>query len=528
MKTSIDILKTWFQTGDKPTEQQFANLIDSFHHKDDGDLITSYTLATNGDLTLTFSDEQTVTAEKFVLPNTMPQTFIDGLVAALNGKVDKVTGKQLTTNDFTTALKNKLDALTQYVHPDAHAISFITGLQDALDDKVDKVDGKDLSDENYTAAEKQKLAGLQNYTHPATHTIAEVSGLQADLDQIEQDLDDKVDAVDGKALSDENYTAAEKQKLADLYQTDPDGKSYHIVRTDAVADVAPTATEVAEPKAGDTAIVTLSNGVVELYSYTTTWAKDSTMSASISFKNYLNSEQWNGNEISFGQYFDLDVINKRISLPVRLGGTATTAFFGTNALLNAAGNYLNAFGAEAMKNNTGSHSSGFGHGALIGNTGSQACGFGVLAMGSNSGANASGFGAYALHNNSGQYSSGFGANALYHNSGNRACGVGAAALFNNTGDFCNGVGANALLNNTGNNVVAIGFEAGRDNTFSNVAIIGHDLEATKSNQVALGNTSVTEVLFAEKLAVDVTAIHGAADNTPLKVTTVNGVKTITV
>ncbi len=218
MKTSIDTLKTWFQTGDKPTEQQFANLIDSFHHKDSGDLITSYTVAANGDLSLTFSDGQTVTAEKFVLPNTMPLTFIDGLVAALNGKVDKVTGKQLTTNDFTTALKNKLNALTQYVHPNAHAISFITGLQDALDTKVDKVDGKALSDENYTAAEKQKLAGLQNYTHPPTHPISEVAGLQAELDQIDQDLGEKVDKVDGKALSDENYTDAEKQKLAGLEQ----------------------------------------------------------------------------------------------------------------------------------------------------------------------------------------------------------------------------------------------------------------------------------------------------------------------
>jgi hypothetical protein len=29
---SIDVLKSWFQTGDKPTEAQFADLIDSFRH----------------------------------------------------------------------------------------------------------------------------------------------------------------------------------------------------------------------------------------------------------------------------------------------------------------------------------------------------------------------------------------------------------------------------------------------------------------------------------------------------------------
>lgn len=31
--TAIDILKSWFETGDKPTQTQFASLIDSFRHK---------------------------------------------------------------------------------------------------------------------------------------------------------------------------------------------------------------------------------------------------------------------------------------------------------------------------------------------------------------------------------------------------------------------------------------------------------------------------------------------------------------
>ena len=33
-KTDITTLKSWFETGDVPTEQQFADLIDSFVHKD--------------------------------------------------------------------------------------------------------------------------------------------------------------------------------------------------------------------------------------------------------------------------------------------------------------------------------------------------------------------------------------------------------------------------------------------------------------------------------------------------------------
>ncbi len=31
--TEIAILKTWFETGNKPTQTQFESLIDSFHHK---------------------------------------------------------------------------------------------------------------------------------------------------------------------------------------------------------------------------------------------------------------------------------------------------------------------------------------------------------------------------------------------------------------------------------------------------------------------------------------------------------------
>ena len=41
-----------------------------------------------------------------------------------------------------------------------HAIEDVTGLQDALDDKVDAVAGKGLSEEDYTSAEKTKLAGV--------------------------------------------------------------------------------------------------------------------------------------------------------------------------------------------------------------------------------------------------------------------------------------------------------------------------------------------------------------------------------
>lgn len=49
----------------------------------------------------------------------------------------------------------------------------VEGLSDALNNKVDKVSGKGLSTEDFTTAEKQKLAGVEenanNYIHPSTH-----------------------------------------------------------------------------------------------------------------------------------------------------------------------------------------------------------------------------------------------------------------------------------------------------------------------------------------------------------------------
>jgi hypothetical protein len=42
-------------------------------------------------------------------------------------------------------------------------------IDDKLGGKVDEVEGKGLSDQNYTLEEKNKLSGLSNYTHPSSH-----------------------------------------------------------------------------------------------------------------------------------------------------------------------------------------------------------------------------------------------------------------------------------------------------------------------------------------------------------------------
>lgn len=57
--------------------------------------------------------------------------------------------------------------------PHTHSIGDVVGLSAAIADKVDKEAGKGLSTNDYSTAEKNKLAGVEtganNYSHPASH-----------------------------------------------------------------------------------------------------------------------------------------------------------------------------------------------------------------------------------------------------------------------------------------------------------------------------------------------------------------------
>ncbi|MCQ2474711.1 MAG: hypothetical protein MJ173_02270 [Clostridia bacterium] len=78
-------------------------------------------------------------------------------------------------------------------------------------EKVDKVSGKGLSANDFTDSEKQKLASLENYND---------SGILARLAYAEDDITDletgKVDKVSGKGLSSNDFTNSEREKLASL------------------------------------------------------------------------------------------------------------------------------------------------------------------------------------------------------------------------------------------------------------------------------------------------------------------------
>ena len=93
----------------------------------------------------------------------------------LTNKVDKVTGKGLSKNDFTDDYKAKLD-----------------NLDTNLSGKVDKVSGKGLSTNDFTSTYKTKL------------------------DNLDTNLNNKVDKVSGKGLSTNDFTSTYKTKLDNL------------------------------------------------------------------------------------------------------------------------------------------------------------------------------------------------------------------------------------------------------------------------------------------------------------------------
>ena len=138
------------------------------------------------------------------------------VTTGLAAKVDVVAGKGLSTEDYTTAEKTKLAAVTgtNTGDQDLSGLATTTAVNSGLNLKVDKEAGKGLSTEDYTTTEKTKLAAITG-----TNTgDQDLSGL-ATTTSVTTGLAAKVDVVAGKGLSTEDYTTVEKTKLADIIGT---------------------------------------------------------------------------------------------------------------------------------------------------------------------------------------------------------------------------------------------------------------------------------------------------------------------
>ena len=143
--------------------------------------------------------------------NNEATTRANAVNALDNAKVDKVAGKQLSTEDYTTTEKTKLAGL--YNYNDTEVKADIATLQNG---KVDKVTGKQLSTEDFTTTEKNKLAGLSNYDD--TQVQADITALQSRATNIETKNNEQDTAIANAQSSAENAlnVANGAVKTADL------------------------------------------------------------------------------------------------------------------------------------------------------------------------------------------------------------------------------------------------------------------------------------------------------------------------
>ena len=126
------------------------------------------------------------------------------LKTELDKKVDAIEGKVLSSNDFTNDEKTKLASLENYDDTELagkvaalEAIDhsqYLTDHQD-ISGKVDKIEGKGLSTEDFTTELKTKLTGIE--TGAQKNTVSSVNGRTGAITGLveESELTDKVNAI---------------------------------------------------------------------------------------------------------------------------------------------------------------------------------------------------------------------------------------------------------------------------------------------------------------------------------------------
>ncbi len=150
------------------------------------------------------------------------ETYQGAVTIALDNKVEKVTGMGLSTHDFTAAYKDKLEAIeagatktvinnTLTSTSTTQALSAAQGKK-LQDTKVDKVEGKSLSTNDFTDAYKSKVDGVEAGANKTTV----INALNSDS------ATSALSAAQGKALDGKITSAkAELQQAIDAKPNTP-------------------------------------------------------------------------------------------------------------------------------------------------------------------------------------------------------------------------------------------------------------------------------------------------------------------
>lgn len=133
--------------------------------------------------------------------------------SAISGKVDKETGKGLSTNDFTDAYETKLQGIDDQANKtivdnalDSTSSNPVQNsvIKSALDGKVSTEQGKGLSTNDYTTTEKNKLAGIESQ---ANKTVVDDSLSSSSENPVQNKVINT--ALSGKADSSHDHTVSD-------------------------------------------------------------------------------------------------------------------------------------------------------------------------------------------------------------------------------------------------------------------------------------------------------------------------------
>lgn len=167
-----------------------------------------YVISVNGKTGEVTIDKETVELGNVINERQATQqeleTVQNALTELIKSKVDKKEGKGLSEQNYTLSEKEKLASLEQ-IDLDNELKPYATKLD------LEAHSGNELI--HVSEADREKLAELDTIDENLTTLQTELEG-KASKEELDSIAKNKVDKIEGKHLSDENFTSEEKDKLA--------------------------------------------------------------------------------------------------------------------------------------------------------------------------------------------------------------------------------------------------------------------------------------------------------------------------